>query len=297
MAIPPYLRKFKNEKEFTEGYLMPLVRQLGFTVTLYHGKREFGRDLIFAEIDRLGHVVYHGLQAKFTSTVSQSQAHKLVEDCDEAFSMPFVYPETGQKHYISRFYIVNGGTISDNARELVFKKTTSKYGGNVVVLDGIGIESLKNAVQLRKADFVRPKFVSVIDETAHNAGCLKAMLEHEQTQNKKWQLGEFNSFYVFRMQYGALLSFISEPVTSRQSILTGAIMFYERLRRINYLLDTADIMKSQWRMKEAVREATNAKDECIYFSTLLIELVTDTQFPINLSESYERENGNSSRVK
>ncbi|MDP2754082.1 MAG: hypothetical protein Q8P40_06790 [Nitrospirota bacterium] len=70
MAIPPEFN-FANEDEFTQEFLIPLLQRLGFSLVVnYHGSSEFGKDLIFAELDRFGHVRYHGLQAKYEPSIS-----------------------------------------------------------------------------------------------------------------------------------------------------------------------------------------------------------------------------------
>ena len=41
----------ENEKEFTLGTVLPIIRKLGFQNVRYnHGKREFGRDVLFARV-------------------------------------------------------------------------------------------------------------------------------------------------------------------------------------------------------------------------------------------------------
>ena len=63
MAIPPEFRNFNDEADFTARWIIPLLHRLGFSVVVnYHGQREFGRDVVFGEIDRFGHVVYYAMQ-------------------------------------------------------------------------------------------------------------------------------------------------------------------------------------------------------------------------------------------
>ena len=91
MPIPPEFN-YVNEDEFTQRFLIPLLQRLGFSLVVnYHGHAEFGKDLIFAEIDRFGHVRYHGLQAKYKPSISLNEVEGLITDCRQAFSNPFTH--------------------------------------------------------------------------------------------------------------------------------------------------------------------------------------------------------------
>lgn len=93
MAFPPELANFNNEESFTDSFLIPLLQRLGFSVVVnFHGTSEFGKDIIFGEIDRFGHVVYHGLQAKYVASTSLSASDELIEDAKQAFNNPFTHP-------------------------------------------------------------------------------------------------------------------------------------------------------------------------------------------------------------
>jgi hypothetical protein len=64
IAIPAQLLFQGDNKEFQfrDTFVMPLLIRLGFGVVVnYHGQREFGRDVIFGDLDRFGHVVYYGM--------------------------------------------------------------------------------------------------------------------------------------------------------------------------------------------------------------------------------------------
>lgn len=127
MTIPAEF-KFASEDDFIQRFLVPLLTRLGFSVVNYHGTREFGRDLIFAEIDRFGHVRYHGLQAKYVASIGLNDSHDLIRDCDQAFTNPFVHPQTGAEGYISSFYAVNGGDVSEQARTNYHNHAIRHYG-------------------------------------------------------------------------------------------------------------------------------------------------------------------------
>src|SRR4051794_33046964 len=111
MAIPSSFT-YANEAEFLDQLILPTLERLGFAlIARYHGNREFGKDVVFAELDRFGHVRYHALQAKYVQTVGLAEARGLIEDCKQAFETPFTHPTTGQTERISCFYVANGGSF------------------------------------------------------------------------------------------------------------------------------------------------------------------------------------------
>lgn len=134
MPIPNELT-FSNEDELSQQFLIPLLRCLGFSVVAnYHGHAEFGKDLVFAEIDRFGHVRYHAVQSKYLPSISLNAIEDLVLDCKQAFNNPFMHPQTGAVERISTFYAVNAGSIGPEATQHFFQSLVGFYGGNVRLL-------------------------------------------------------------------------------------------------------------------------------------------------------------------
>jgi hypothetical protein len=168
----PILREFEasfpNEAEFTRRFLIPVLQRMGFSVVWYHGPREFGKDLVFAEIDRFGHVCYHGLQAKFVPSISQADSAELIRDAQEAFGNPFVHPATGAEHRISKFYVVNGGSISEQARENFFNRLRPSYGENVRLLSGEEALALDRGIGTQNIDRIRSQIAGLLLELELN---------------------------------------------------------------------------------------------------------------------------------
>lgn len=70
MAITPEFERYqeprRSEENFIQQFLKPLLQRLGYySVRDYHGTREFGKDLVYAEVDKLADISYHGLQAGY----------------------------------------------------------------------------------------------------------------------------------------------------------------------------------------------------------------------------------------
>ena len=145
MAIPPQLTYDGQDKEFQfrDKFVMPLLVQLGFGIVVnHHGHREFGRDVIFGDLDRFGHVVYYGMQLKYESSISLSASHSLIQDAEQATHNPFTHPHTGRQEYISCFYVANAGGFSDSARDNFFSTIVRRGIRDARLLDGNALYSL-----------------------------------------------------------------------------------------------------------------------------------------------------------
>src|SRR5687768_1567002 len=123
MAIPDQLASFTSEDDFVQRFLIPLLFRLGYSVVVnYHGKREHGKDLVFGEFDRFGHVLYYGLQAKYEASIPNSKVKEMVDDVESAFANEFVHPHTHKRELITRFYFVNSGTFSEYVPDDFFSR-------------------------------------------------------------------------------------------------------------------------------------------------------------------------------
>lgn len=169
MPIPVEF-SFSSESDFVERFLIPLLQRLGFMVVIhYHGTREFGKDLIFAEVDRFGDVRYYGLQAKYVDTIGMGRAvEDLVSDCKQAFEVPFRNPQNGLEQRIGTFYGVNGGSISDQARQYYFEALSKPYGPNVRLLDGKALLTLDRGAAFNRVESVGEHLTGLLLEIRYN---------------------------------------------------------------------------------------------------------------------------------
>lgn len=135
-----------NEKELTLRVVIPLLRKLGFINIKYnHGKREFGRDIIFARITEFDELEYWGVQLKYGDIcgAANSGIDIILSQAESAFSMPFfdVYSRTKQR--ISKLVIIASGKFTENSVEKIcegIEKFSLK--NNLVFMDGDKIETL-----------------------------------------------------------------------------------------------------------------------------------------------------------
>ncbi|WP_339687321.1 hypothetical protein [Gimesia maris] len=160
---------YGSEDEFTEKLVVPLLSRIGFSIVMnYHGANEYGKDLIIGEIDRFAHLRYYGVQVKYESSISQAKSHELINDCEEAFNVPFEHPHTGKKYHISSFYVINGGTFSDNAKTTFFRSVGTKFGENTYLLDGKALLQLDRITALHGAESMRSSLNGMLIELKYN---------------------------------------------------------------------------------------------------------------------------------
>ena len=136
----------ENEKEFTLQTVLPILRKLGFQNVKYnHGKREYGREIIFARITEFHELEYYGVQVKFgnISGGADSEIGKILGQVDDAFKMPFYDLYTKQKQHISKLAIIISGKFTENAIEKICEKIESHViRNNLVFIDGEKLQTL-----------------------------------------------------------------------------------------------------------------------------------------------------------
>ena len=244
MAVCPEFTIYEKEpglKEdtFVQKFLIPLLSRLGFSIVVnYHGRREFGRDIIFGEIDRFGHVRYHGLQAKFEGSISLgaiSSEGGLVDDCKQAFTSKFVHPHTGASARISSFYAVNAGSFSDEAKDYFFTDLCSIYADNVRLIDGRGLLALDRLAAITLAEDRREVLAGLVCEIEHNL----TVLTYIKPELKSIALGDGNNVHYppHRMRLNALCSYLVRPILGTSIPLDSLQRIWLMGTTVNSLLD------------------------------------------------------------
>jgi hypothetical protein len=236
MPIPAELTSYNNEADFRERFVIPLLHRLGFSVvTNFHGQREFGKDVVFAEVDRWGQVAYHGLQAKFVDSISQGgPIRDLIIDAEEAYANPFTHPQTGASHRISDFFAVNGGTIPDNAREHFFNTLQPKFGANVRLIDGLGLLSLDRWAAFNRGSFIKERIIGLLLELQSNRSQGNALTK---------ALTAFvagSGYPLARLRLPATLAVLEQPLILEDAFINTLQGYWHYARSVNDLIDAAD---------------------------------------------------------
>jgi hypothetical protein len=131
-----------DEIKFTVEVLLPLFRNMGFIDVKYnHGKREFGKDITFSEIDRFGVRRNYGVQSKAgdLSGEAGSEIDKIIAQVEDAFSMSYVDTTSREKRYISDLIVSISGRFTENAKDKIIEKINRR---NLYFLDVDKIQEL-----------------------------------------------------------------------------------------------------------------------------------------------------------
>lgn len=207
MAIPVDFN-YQSEDAFIQGFLIPLLQRLGFSLVVnYHGTAEFGKDLIFAEIDRFGHVRYHALQAKFKRSISLNEMEDLVRDCKQAFENPFTHPQTGTVEKISTFYAVTAGSVGPAASQHYFNSLLKHHGANARLLQGKDLLALNRWAVAGQRDNITGTLSGLLLELNYNE---RHVLPHVMKSMRQLLAGT-GPFPLWRLRTDATSSYLRQP--------------------------------------------------------------------------------------
>jgi len=135
-----------DEQDFAVSVVIPLLRKLGFSNVRYnHGRREFGRDIIFSRKTEFDDFEFWGAQVKYgdVSGAANSEIEFIISQVDDAFKVPFYDLYTKRKERISKLLIVISGKFTENAIEKICEKIESHaLKNNVSFMDGAKIETI-----------------------------------------------------------------------------------------------------------------------------------------------------------
>lgn len=235
MPIQKEFEKYGDEATFIRDFVIPLLRRLGFFIVDYHGKREYGRDLIFSEIDRFNNFVYHGLQAKYEKSISQKESEGLIDDCREAFRHSLQHPITGEVGNICNFVAANAGTFGDNTPENFHEDARNReHRGHVRLLDGKALLHLDRWATVARLEQVAEAISGLLVELRFNRmllpGVGDAMRQTLQDQHRR--------IVIERLRTNAVSHYIQRPLLPG-SIDTDVISRYLLVaeRAVNAPLD------------------------------------------------------------
>jgi hypothetical protein len=139
-----------DEKKFCLELLLPLLRNMGFVDIEYnHGKREFGKDVTFSEIDKFGVRRNYGVQVKAGDLSGEAGAEidKIIAQIDDAFKMAYINTTNREKRYISDLIVAISGRFTDNAKDKIMEKVDRR---NLYFIDVDKIQELLTQYMKKK---------------------------------------------------------------------------------------------------------------------------------------------------
>ncbi len=240
MAIPVQLIFEDQNKEFQfrDKFVMPLLLRLGFGVVVnYHGQREFGRDVIFGDVDRFGHVVYYGMQIKYEASISLSDSHSLIQDAVQATNNPFTHPHTGREEFISCFYVANAGEISETGRSNFFSTVVRQGIRDARLLDGNALLLLDKAASLNRNVHIQERLTGLLQEVRVNRNLTPGFVSNLQAfvddpGNKPYP--------ILRFRNTASENYLNAPFAIPDLPIDVVDQYWQVIRMLNGLADSAD---------------------------------------------------------
>jgi hypothetical protein len=232
MAIPKEL-EYDSEAIFITKFVVPLLQRLGFSLVVnYHGTKEFGKDIVFGEIDRFGHVVYHGLQAKNVASISQSDSEGLINDAKESFRHPFTHPNKGNVERISTFTVVNAGSISDNAKQNFFV-ALEVFGRNVQMLDGPALLVLDKSAAFTQRQIVGERLTGMLLEIRENRSTIDVL-----SKGLEMYVLDISGFPMPRMRAVAISAYLETPFSTIQLPFAALQEYWQYTNSLNAIVDS-----------------------------------------------------------
>lgn len=246
MAVPPQLKNHDSEDAFNQDFVIPLLHRLGFSVVAnFHGQSEFGKDLVFSEIDRFGHVRFNAIQTKYVPSISLNAVDELILDCKQAFSNDFRHPQTGSLERISSFYAVNGGSISDQAIQHFFSTLHPQYGGNVRILQGKDLLVLDRWSNSKSRDNSVALLTGLILEVKFNRRQLQTMeasMLNSIANEKKMRPME-------SIKPDATSAFLTAPPVSESELISKIELYWSLLHMLSEVLSQLRGRLGQFQLK------------------------------------------------
>jgi hypothetical protein len=224
------------EFQFRDIFIMPLLSRLGFSIVVnYHGQREFGRDVIFGEIDRFGHVVYHAMQIKYEPSIALTDSHALVQDAEQATHNHFAHPGTGAKEYTSTFYVVNAGSFSDQARENFFSTTARRGIRDAKLIDGTALVLLDKTATLNRNAYLRERLTGILQEVRRNRNVIADLKPRIAAYVDKEIQG---GYPMLRCRNTATENYLNAPFPLPNLTVNAVDQYWESIRVLNAVADS-----------------------------------------------------------
>ncbi len=121
-----------------------LLRSMGYRkVTITHGTLEFGRDLVFLEVDKLGREIWRGIQVKATklsaSKASTESAREIIHQCEEALETAYT-TTTGERVRLREIWLVTTKPLPEQTKLAIAGRLKERH--LVHILDGADVADL-----------------------------------------------------------------------------------------------------------------------------------------------------------
>lgn len=159
-------KKYKNEAEFRNLFIRPLLTRLGFlSISELDGSQEFGKDFVFSEITPFGFMRHYAVVAKHEKTINQPSrlCETVLSQIKQAFSVKFRLPESSQECHVSSVLVMNSGGISPNAEIWLRSELNhERYGENAHMFSGERLIQLDHSTTFNRQQNLIPRLLGLI---------------------------------------------------------------------------------------------------------------------------------------
>jgi hypothetical protein len=214
--------RFKDEAEFREKFVKPLLNRLGFYgVSEQHGTQEFGKDFVFSELHRLGGMKHYAGQVKHEERISQgTSVDGLLGQVRQAFAKPFKRADSPRECHVSAVYVFNSGEITANAKEqLLSELERERFGDNVHFLEGDRLEALNEWATLQSDSNARARLLGLRSALRF----IIATLDKYQVEGKPDALPMFIQ---------GIELYLSEPVNCDDQLLVSLFHLWQHMQLV-----------------------------------------------------------------
>lgn len=133
-----------SEDEIIEELLVPLFRQLNFLRVSPTGHRdrslEFGKDLWMKYQLPTGHYIYFGAQVKrekidAAASDLTKNISAIIAQAEMMLDSPVFDPENNRKHLLDHIFIISGGEITKQAKQLIGQNLDQEARRHLIFMD------------------------------------------------------------------------------------------------------------------------------------------------------------------
>lgn len=175
--------KYKDEAEFRERFVRPLLTRLGFVaVAELHGGQEYGKDFVFSELTPFGFLRHYAAVVKHTESINQGGSNvkclEIMSQVRQAFSVKFQLPENEAENRVSSVVVFISGKMSENARTWIRSEINEeKYGRNVYFLDEERLHQLDMMSTFHQTELILPRLMGLRHNIWINIKIMESILE------------------------------------------------------------------------------------------------------------------------